>query len=145
MRSHLWIVAVALVACAKDKPKHDGKAGAATGEAAVRGFVEAALARDVDRARRFLADDASCAGAPPAHVTPCTENSRLMRARVSEIIDELPAGAKLKSIVKSKDATPSPELGMWTVTLDDESEDFMTVQIGDRHYAAFAIRKDQQP
>jgi hypothetical protein len=144
MRSHLWIVAVAVAACAKDKPKDDGLAGAATGEAAVRGFIEAALAGDVDRARRFLPDDAACAAAPPAHVTPCTENGRQMRDRVPEIVADLPRGAKLRSVVKSKDATPAPELGLWTVTLDDESEDFMTVQIGNRYFAAFAIARKRE-
>jgi hypothetical protein len=147
MQSHLWIVvalAVAVAGCGKKEAKDDGKAGAASGEAAVRGFVEGVLAKDLDRARRFLPDDAACDGAPPEHRTPCTENGRMMRAQVDGMVDDFPAGAKIKSIKPSADASGAPELAMWDITFEGgDPAALMTVQIGKRYYAAFAIRRDR--
>jgi len=146
MRSHLGIVVVlAVVGCGKQQAKDDGKAGATTAEAAVRGLIEGMLASDLDRARRFLPDDAACETAPPEHRAPCLENSRSMRAQIGELSDDFPADRKIATIKPSPDGAPSPELGMWDITFDaGDPAALMTVKIGARYYAAFAMRREQR-
>lgn len=146
MSRHLWIPLV-LCACGKSAKTDDGKAGATTPEAAVRGVVEAVLAKDLERAKRFLPDDAACELAPVEHRQPCLENSRQMRAMIGEIADDIPDGTTIKAITKSDDLRPpSAELGAWTVAFaDGEQAAMMTVKIGARYYAAFAVKRDSSP
>jgi hypothetical protein len=129
-----------------------GGSGAAPGpgadpRAVVRGFVEAMAAGDLDRARRFLPDEAACAQIAAAdQVAACKASATAMRAQLDRLGDDFPRGAKVVSIEKSPEPMPDPSLGEWMIVLAvdgaRETSGLLTILIGKIHYAAFAVRRD---
>jgi hypothetical protein len=120
------------------------KSGGGDPKAVARGFVEAMMAGDVDKAKTFLPDDAACAKAQPDQVEHCKASAAHMRDGIGGLVDDFPKGAKLTKIEKSDEEIPVADAAIWALTFEingetDQSEVF-TMKLGDRYYAGFPFK-----
>lgn len=129
---NLWLVLV-VAACSKG--------GGSGPEAAVRGFVEAVAAGDVDKARAYMPDDAACEQAPADKVAHCKESARRMREEIPELADDFRRGTKVTKVERSKEPSPDPSIALWRVELDgDDHAELFTIDLGGKTYVAFPIK-----
>jgi hypothetical protein len=144
-----WVTAgaLALAACGS---KGDGKPGAATPEAAVRSFFEAAAAGDVARARRFLMSEDGCKVIASAggRQDECGQIVAEERAWVSDAVGEL-KGARVTgvTVLPREDGLPAFASLVrvdFVIKGDTEREEVAAIQIDGRYYAAPMLSKKQE-
>jgi hypothetical protein len=132
-----------LAACGKS----DGGGGASSDpKKTVEGFITAMAAGDLDKAKTFLMGEAACDKAPAAEKERCLDSVKKQRDRLSDIADEYPKGAKVKSVTPTEEGGLPPGVGEWLVILEVDGKDVesgaLTMEYGGKHYATFAMRAD---
>lgn len=116
---------------------------------AVRGFVLAIAAGDLERARGYLPTEEACAKAPADFVETCTEGAAEMQDRMDSWEGELPKDTRVVKVEKADVPTPDPAFAVWTVTIEAEGDtddlELFTMQLGDKAYVGFPIKRTSSP
>ncbi len=147
MRSIVLGLLVTIAACDK-AGKSAGAGASADPKATVTGFIEAMAAGDLEAAGRYLPGDEMCAGAPAEHKAGCLDGLKAQRAKLSELVDEWPKGAKVKSVEPAGGGDMPPGLAEWMVVLvvdgKEQETGALTMEYAGKHYATYAMSKDDQ-
>ncbi len=140
------MVMAMLAACGKA----DRSGGGSDPKTVVKGFAEAMIARDFDKAATYLMGAEACELAPAEQKERCEKDMKRQREALPELAEDTPKNATVKSVEKYEDdgeAGMPPGVSEWKVILlvdGKEVEDgAMTMEYKGKHYVALALRKEE--